>query len=67
MRCSHRCFSRQIHTREFMVCTDAVKSRNYFHHGELFFITFREIDLRSLIGTVEDSCYRMGINLVFSK
>jgi len=32
-----------------LVYTDAIESQNYFHHGELFFIAFREIDLQRQI------------------
>jgi len=63
---SHRYSSHQIDTSECLISMQ-LESWNYFYRGELFFIAFREIDLRSLISPIGDFYYKMGINPGFCK
>ena len=50
MQGSHRC---QIDANECLICT-AIRSRNYFHYRELFFVAFPDkVQLQSLGAPLE--------------
>ena len=47
MQRSHYCPSHQC--MPVIACFVPMESRNYFHHGELLLVTFREVHSRNLV------------------